>query len=115
MTYAQVLDRLTEIEGDLSRLEDHADSYFRAKRDWELAWAKTYMQTEGTVEERRQQTLLNLATSESYKKFIVAEAGYEGWKAAYRTLDTRASIGQSLLKAMTREAPQNGRQPEWSS
>lgn len=119
MTYDQIVTRLEEIEEALAVLDHETDhpaaAFFRAKRDWEFAWAQTYLKQEGTVEERKQRTIIAMYPSEDYKRFVVAEARYEAHKARTRTLETRASIGQSLLRASTREAPQNGSQPSWSS
>jgi hypothetical protein len=117
MTYDQVVTRLEQIEQALADLlpneyEDHpAAAYFRAKKAFEHAWAQRYIQTEGTVDERRNLTILKLYDSPAYKALVTAEASYEASKAIGRVLETRASIGQSLLRAMTREAgpqPQSG-------
>lgn len=117
MTYAEIVTRLEEIEEALAELDqehDHpAAEFFRAKRDFEFAWAQTYLKQEGTVEERKQRTIIALYRSEDYKRYVTAEARYEAHRARGRTLETRASIGQSLLRAATREAPQGGPQPEW--
>ena len=119
MTYAQIISRLEEIEEALAVLDQEQDhpaaAYFRAKRDWEHEWAKTYLRQEGTVDERRNRTIIALYSSPAYKALVTAEASYEAHKAKQRTLETRASIGQSLLRAATREAPQNGPQPAWST
>ena len=107
MTHDQIVTRLEQIEEALAKLDqeqDHpAGAYYKAKRDFELEWAKTYITKEGTVEERKNRTILALYQSDAYKDLVLAEAAYEGWKARYRLLETRASIGQSLLKASTRE------------
>lgn len=104
---AQIIGRLEEIETDLAMrqnsLETVATDFYAAKRDWELEEAKARLAADGTVQERRDRGLLALAKSDVYKRFILAEAAYEGQKAAYRALETRASIGQSLLRAHTRE------------
>lgn len=115
MTYEQVQARLTAIEEDLANLDtSKAEDFFRAKREYEKAWAEAYIATEGTVDERRNRTILELYDSAVYTDLVVAEAGYEGMRAKSRVLEARASIGQSLLRAMTREAPQSGVQPSWT-
>jgi hypothetical protein len=45
-----------------------------------------------------------------------AEGKYEGLKAAVKVLETRATIGMSLLKSFEKEAGRSGRaqQPAWS-
>ncbi len=117
MTYSEIILRLEQIEQDLAdrqiRGESSAADYHRAKRDWEEAHAKHYMQTTGAPTERKQATLLALCTGDAYKRLIVAEAAYEGWRGAMRTLEARSMIGMALLKAATREAPQHGPQPQW--
>lgn len=119
MTHAEILDRLEGIERALAarqtRGEESAANYHRAKRDYEEEYAKTYVATDGAPTERKQQTLLKLMPSDAYKRLVVAEAEYEGWRAAMRTLEARSMIGMALLKASTREAPQHGPQPAWSS
>jgi hypothetical protein len=40
-----------------------------------------------------------LEKHQTYYALKESEGAYEGWKAALRTLELRASIGQSLLKA----------------
>lgn len=114
----EVMQRLHDIEVDLAtrqpKLEADAGSYFRAKRDWEKAWASSYLKTEGTVEERRQKTILAMWSTDAYKALVSAEAAWEAAKAVERTLSTRASIGQSLLRAMAHEGDTSGVQPSWS-
>ena len=107
MTHDQIITRLEEIEEALATLDQEqnhpAHRYFIAKRDWEKAWAEQYLSTEGTVDERKNKTILALYKTEAYKDYVTAEASYEAHKAKTRTLETRASIGQSLLRASTRE------------
>jgi hypothetical protein len=121
ITYFGVRKRLGEIELDLQTRqaagENAASGYHRAKRDFEKAWATAYLRTEGTVKEREQRTILAIWNSKEYRDLVKAEADFEGWKAVYRTLETRANIGMALLKSMTREAgqvPEQGPQPRFS-
>ena len=111
MTYADVQQRLQDIEADLQKreaaLEDAARKWFIAKRDREKARAVAFLAAEGTVAERAAKADLETATDGKE-----AEAEWEALKAVVRTLETRASIGQSLLRSMTREA---GPQPAWSN
>ncbi len=100
---AIVIDRLDEIERDLANrqraLEAAARDWFAAKRDREKARATAFLSAQGTVAERQaladEQTALNGKT---------AEAEWEALKAVVRVLETRASIGQSLLRSMGRAA-----------
>lgn len=103
-TYEQIVGRLESIEIDLAdrqaEFEQAARGYFRAKRDWEAELAAAFVESEGrNQEERRARALLSRMASEEYKDLIVAEAAYEGTRAVVRTLDTRASVLQSLLRA----------------
>ncbi len=110
MTYAQVVERLEQIEDALAQqlpdemTEHPAGAFYRSKREYEKAWAEVYVSTEGTVDERRNRTILKLYTSDAYKALVAAEASYEASKAVSRVLETRASIGQSLLRAFAQEA-----------
>lgn len=118
--YDQIKQRLEQIDSELERMTpneyaDHpATRYFQAKRDFEFEQARQYVQTEGTVDERKSRTILALYDSDAYKALVRAEGEYEGWRAVFRVLDTRAAIGMSLLKAETREAPNTGHQPQWT-
>lgn len=108
LTYAQVRDRLEEIDRDLAQrqpeFEENARTYFKAKRDWEAALASAYVKAEGkNQEERRARALLSLMRDPAYKALVIAEADYEATKGVMRTLETRASIGQSLLRVTAQE------------
>jgi hypothetical protein len=105
LTPAIVLSRLAEIEEDLGHrqlaFEEAAEGFYRAKRDFELELATARLDAQGTVQERADRALLSLAKGDTYKRLIISEASYEGAKAAMRTLETRASIGQSILRSQT--------------
>lgn len=111
MTYADVQKRLEDIEADLQKretaLEDAARKWFVAKRDREKARAIAFLSADGTVAERSAKA--DLETTVVGKE---AEAEFEALRAVVRVLETRASIGQSLLRSMTRET---GPQPQWST
>lgn len=100
-TPEQVMVRLEAIETDLAArqnaLEAAARSWFIAKRDRERDRALTFIQSSGTVAERS--ALADQATATMGAQ---AEAEYEALKAVVRTLETRASIGQSILRAQSR-------------
>lgn len=106
-SYQAVEQRLSSIDADLAanqpNLMGEAKAYFKAKRDFEHDFAVEYLKQTGTIEERRNKTIVALWNSEKYKALISAEGKWEGLKAVTRTLETRASIGQSLLRAMQRE------------
>lgn len=92
-----VQSRLEEIDRDLAArtpaLEAAATAWFKAKRDREHRYAVAYLSAEGPVEARKAQA--NAATC---MIGMEAEAEWEALKAVVRTLETRASIGQSLLR-----------------
>lgn len=102
-TPAAVLERLAEIEGDLAArqnaLERAAMTWYREKRDREKSRAEVFLRADGTVAERNAAADIATATHG-----VQAEAEYEALKAVVRTLETRASIGQSILKAQTTQA-----------
>lgn len=98
---AAVLARLSDIENDLAvrqgAYEAAALAYFKAKRDREHDRAVAFISAVGTVAERSaiadRETALNAAQE---------EALYESIKAVMRTLEVRASIGQSILRSQGR-------------
>jgi hypothetical protein len=96
-----VLNRLEQIENDLAvrqnSYEAAALAWFRAKREKEHARAVAFMRAEGTVAERQAQ-----ADIETARVGMQEEAEYEATKAVMRTLETRASIGQSVLRSQAR-------------
>jgi hypothetical protein len=100
-TPAAVMVRLAEIENDLALrqnlLESAAMRWYKLKRDQEHQYAVEFMRGQGTVAERtaRAKELTALVGREE-------EAEFEALKAVVRTLDTRASIGMSLLRAQGR-------------
>lgn len=103
LTVQQITERLEGIESDAeerqSKGETSAENFHRAKRDFELEYAKAFVQAKGSVTERKQAALNALEKHPTYFKLLESEGAYEGWKAALRTLELRASIGQSLLRS----------------
>jgi hypothetical protein len=98
-----VLARLEQIEHDLaarqSVLESAALAWFRVKRDREQARARAFISAEGSVAQRQA-----IADRETALMGKDEEAEWEAVRAVVRTLETRASIGQSLLRAHGRGA-----------
>ena len=96
-----IISRLASIENDLAQrqnvLETAARAWFIAKRDREKEYAIEYMRAEGPVEARKAQAIR--ATSHIG---VTEEAEYEALRAVVRVLETRASIGQSLLRSQGR-------------
>jgi hypothetical protein len=97
-TPEQVIARLEAIEADLALRqgvwEIAALDWYRAKRDKEKARAVAFLGAEGTVAQR--QAIADRDTATDGKE---AEALYESLKAVIRTLEARATIGQSILRA----------------
>jgi hypothetical protein len=96
-----VMARLEAIENDLAirqnLLEAAAKKWYVMKRQKEFAHATEFMKAEGTVADRKAQADLETALMGSE-----TEAEYEALKAVMRTLETRASIGQSILRTHNR-------------
>lgn len=96
-----VIARLHEIETDLAKrqnlLEDAAKKWFIAKRDKEHRRAVEFLKASGTVAERNA-----LADQETALDGKNEEALWEAMKAVVRVLETRASIGQSILRSQGR-------------
>lgn len=100
-TPQQVQARLEELENDLAirqnAIEAQALAWFRKKRDREKQWAEAYVRAEGPAHVRKAEADLAVATVG-----VIEEAEYEAGKAVMRVLETRASIGQSLLRSQGR-------------
>jgi hypothetical protein len=103
LTVQQITERLESIEQDAqdrqSKGEGAAEKFHKAKRDYELEYAKAFVQATGSPNERKQVALKAMDGTETMYALYEAEGAYEGWRAAMRTLELRASIGQSLLKS----------------
>jgi hypothetical protein len=102
MTAPQMtMDRLAAIENDLAvrqnTLEAAARAWFVSKRDKEKARAVAFLSAEGTVAERN--AIADEKTALDGKN---EEAEWEALRAVVRVLETRASIGQSILRAQGR-------------
>jgi hypothetical protein len=103
LTPGQIVERLESIESDAadrqSKGEQAAEAFARAKRDYELAYAKAFVNSTGSPMEKKQRATQALERDPAYYALLEQEGAYEGWKAAMRTLELRTSIGQSLLRA----------------
>jgi len=100
---AEVMVRLEAIELDLANrqnvLESAARQWFVAKRDREHKRAVEFLRADGSVAERNA-----IADRSTAREGVQQEAEYEALRAVVRTLEARASIGQSLLRAQGRAA-----------
>lgn len=98
-----VIGRLEAIDKDLAArqnaLEAAALAWFRAKRDKEHKRAVEFLRARGTVAERNA-----VADEQTSMLGMAEEAEWEALKAVVRVLETRASIGQSILRSQGRSA-----------
>ncbi len=96
-----VEERLEGIEKDLAKLqndyEQAAYEWFLAKRGREKQKAEAFLTAKGSIAAR--QAMAEAQTASLGTEF---EARYEALKAKVRVLETRASIGQSILRAQGR-------------
>lgn len=116
-----VLRRLEGIEAELAHkqndYEEAAGEYARAKRDWELSFAKALVKSTQGSDERRKAEARIAADTECGLVFAEATGRWEGLKGSVRALEARATVGQSILRAHTREAfgSNSAVAPAWSS
>lgn len=98
LTPAQIMSRLEEIEKDLAERQNEfteaAEGWTRQNREKEKAWAEAYLKADGQVTDRKA-----AAIKASCHIGQEEEAAYVALKAAVGVLETRATIGQSLLRA----------------
>lgn len=98
-----VMARLEAIETDLASrqnaLESAARKWFVEKREKEHKRAVAFISAEGTVAERSA-----IADRETARVGAQEEAEWEALRVVVRTLEARASIGQSLLRSQGRAA-----------
>jgi hypothetical protein len=123
VSYFAIQERLNEILEDLGKrqgeYEQAAEQKHKLIRDYELRLARTSLTARGdTATEKKWRALDAIAAAEDdiYGRMKEAEGKYEGLKAAVKVLETRATIGMSLLKSFEKEAGRAGRsqQPAWS-
>lgn len=107
----EIENRLEAIEQDMaerqSAFELAAAEKHRLAREFELRQARAFLAASGdTATERKARATEALAAADDgiWERMAEAEGRYEGLKAAVRTLETRATIGMSLLKVHSREA-----------
>lgn len=103
-----VMRRLAEIEQDLASrqndFEQAADDRARVVRDWDRRLAIHQKVAKGPNSESRKAVALTQAIEQDdlYDRLTDAEARYDALRVVTRTLETRASIGQSILRAQGR-------------
>jgi hypothetical protein len=98
LTPQEIIARLEEIEQDLASRQNEyaeaAEAWVRKDREREQKNAEAYMAATGQVTDRKA-----AASNESATIGMEEEARYVGVRAVVKVLETRATIGQSLLKA----------------
>lgn len=104
MTPNQIASFLIELGKQLEALvreyRDLGDAAAEAKRDAELAYAKAYMGSEGTVEDRRQAAIQ--ASSDARYMADLMERKTAGCREAIRAVHARIEVGRTL-SATTRD------------
>lgn len=105
-----VSERLEAIEFDLSErereYEDAARDRARLVRDWDKRLAIHGRTAKGSSADIRKSAALASAIEQDdlYERLTDAEARYEALRVVVKVLETRATIGQSLLRAQGRGA-----------
>lgn len=97
------MDRLAEIENDLAirqnLYEAAAGDWFKAQREIKRLWAVALLESEAvSVTEKKAEADIAAATAPGAER----ESEYVALKAVIGVLETRATIGMSVLKAMGR-------------
>lgn len=112
VTPGAVLNRLDEIEKDLAErqpeYETAAEDRARFTRDWDRRLAWHMKKAGGANSEARKANgfvaAIEQDNGELYEALKDAEARFEALRVVMRTLETRATIGQSILRAQGRGA-----------
>jgi hypothetical protein len=86
------------------RYEDACYAATVEHRNYKLAHAKAFMQSEGSVDARNAQALIALEQDGSYQKLKEAEGQADGMRAAFESMKNEALIEMALLKAMKEAA-----------
>lgn len=88
------------LDGLVREYRDLGDAAAEAKRDAELAYARAYLETEGTVEERRQAAVVE--TSDARYMADLMDRKVAGCREAIRAVHARIEVGRTL-SATTRD------------
>ncbi len=103
-----VIHTLSSIDADLGeRMNDYeaaAGDRARLTRDWEKRLAVHGRRAAGSSQDIRKATALVAAIEQDdlYERLTDAEARYEALRVVVRVLETRASLGQSVLRVQGR-------------
>jgi hypothetical protein len=102
------MGRLTEIENDLAvRQGDYeraATDRARLTRDWERRLAICGTRSKGSSADVRKSAALVMAIEQDdlYERLSDAEARFDALRVVMKVLETRATIGMSILRAQGR-------------
>lgn len=105
---AAVMARLAAIENDLATrqnpYEQAASDRARLTRDWEKRIASHRITAKGNDSDARRAAALGAAIAQDdlYERLMDAEARFESLKVVTRLLETRATIGMSILRSQGR-------------
>lgn len=104
----QVIARLQEIEHDLAERqndwEEAAADRARLIRDWEHRYALCMKKAQGPNSEARKAAAFVMAAEmdDLYRHLTEAESTYEALRAVVKVLETRSTIGMSILRSQGR-------------
>ena len=100
---SEVQDRLEALDAELglrlNALEKAAFQWFQIKPQRDKLWAQTYVAFNGAAHLRKVAADGRVAEEVAWAE---AEGLYESLKVVVRGLETKASIGQSILRAQSR-------------
>lgn len=97
---SRMLDAATE---EIAQLDDFA---VRAKSDYEVTFAKSFLSVEGSMDQRKQTAIL--ASADQKLHMEIAEAQVRAIKERINTLRSQISIGQSLSAAIRQQFSAEG-------
>lgn len=103
-----VQDRLADIEDDMatrqSQYEQAADDRARLTRDWDKRLAIHMRTAKGPNADMRKASGLATAIEQDdlYERLKDAEARFDSLRVVMKTLEVRATIGMSILRAQGR-------------
>lgn len=110
LNQTEVVKRLAELSrlldgatGDIEHLDDIA---VRLKANYEVAYAKSFLGAEGSMDQRRQIAILACANEKFDME--IAEAQVRSAKERINTLRSQISIGQSVSAAMRQQFSAEG-------
>lgn len=99
---------LSDVENELATNQNPYESAAKDRailiREWEKRLAICRMTAKGNDADARKAAALSMAIERDdlYARLMDAEGRFEGQKALMRTLETRASVAQSVLRSQGR-------------